>query len=65
MNVSNMKLLWSFSLIIISVVTIVLTVCNFNGIVLPDSIKRIMGLIDICAIPVLVYTSIKTIKKDK
>ena len=55
--------LWSLSLIIISVVTVIWAVCNLVNIELPDVIVRIMGVLDICAIPVLVYTSIK--KRDK
>ena len=51
--------LWGLSLIIISVVTIILAVCNIAGIGLPDAAVRIMGVLDICALPVLVYTSIK------
>ena len=55
--------LWSLSLLIISIVTVIWAVCNIAGIELPDAAVRIMGVIDICAIPVLVYTSIK--KKEK
>lgn len=55
--------LWCLSLIVISVITIIWTVCNIIGIELSDMVIRVMGVLDICAIPVLVYTSIK--KKDK
>lgn len=52
-------MLWSLSLLIISIVTVIGAVCKIAGIELPDVAVRIMGVIDICAIPVLVYTSIK------
>ena len=55
--------LWSLSLITISVITVIWAVCNLVNIELPDVIVRIMAVLDICAIPVLVYTSIK--KRDK
>lgn len=55
--------LWRLSLITISVITVIWAVCNLVNIELPDVIVRIMGVLDICAIPVLVYTSIK--KRDK
>ena len=55
------KRLWSISLLIISVVTLILAVCKFVGIELSDVAVRIMGVLDICALPVLVYTSIKRI----
>lgn len=54
--------LWCLSLIVISVITLIWTVCNIIGIELSDIIIRIMGVLEICAIPVLVCTSIK--KKD-
>ena len=55
------KRLWSISLLIISVVTLILAVCKFVGIELSDVAVRILGVLDICALPVLVYTSIKRI----
>ncbi len=55
--------MWCLSLIVISVITVIWTVCNIMGIKLSDTVIRIMGVLDICAIPVLVYTSIK--KKDR
>ena len=55
--------LWGLSLLIISIVTVIWAVCNIVGLELPDVAVRIMGVLDICAIPVLVYTSTK--KKEK
>ncbi len=52
-------ILWWLSLIIISVVTVIWAVCNIVGIELSDMTVRIMGALDICAMPVLIYTSIK------
>ena len=56
-------ILWSLSLIIISVVTVIWAVCNIAGIELPDVAVRIMGVLEICALPVLVYTSIRHMKQ--
>ena len=56
-------ILWSLSLFIISVVTVIWAVCNIAGIELPDVAVRIMGVLDICAVPVLVYTSIRRMKQ--
>jgi hypothetical protein len=55
----NNKSLWTLSLLVICCITIIWTVCKFAGIDLPDSVVRIMGILDLCAIPVLVYTTIK------
>ncbi|MCI8410014.1 MAG: hypothetical protein HFJ09_12215 [Lachnospiraceae bacterium] len=62
MNRKNTRL-WCLSLIVISVITVIWAVCNMAGIELSDMAVRIMGVLDICAIPVLIYTSIK--KKDR
>ncbi len=57
------KLLWSLSLFIIATVTVIWTVCSMKGIELADAAIRIMGVLDICAIPALIYTSIKMRKR--
>ena len=55
----NNKSLWTLSLLVICCITIVWTVCRFAGIDLPDSAVRIMGILDLCAIPVLIYSTVK------
>lgn len=60
---TNTRLWWGLSLFVISVIALILVVCNMIEIELPDVVVRIMGVLDICAIPVLVYTSIKNIMK--
>ena len=57
-------LLWSISLIVIGVATLILTVTNIIGIELPDIVIRIIGTIDLIALPFLAYTTVKKIKKD-
>ncbi|MBR2259911.1 MAG: hypothetical protein IJ899_21760 [Blautia sp.] len=54
----NKKLLWTISLFVICCITIIWTVCNFAGVNLPDTAVRIMGILDLCAIPILIYSSI-------
>ena len=58
-------LLWSISLFIIGIVSIILFGSNIIGIELPDIVVRILGVIDLLALPVLVYTTVKKFKKDK
>ena len=55
--------LWCLSLLIISIVRVIWAVCNIAGIELPDVAVRIMGVLDICAVPVLAYTSIRHMKQ--
>ncbi len=50
---------WAVSLLIISFVTIALFVCRFAGIDLPDTLKRALSVLDLIALIVLVFTSVK------
>ena len=57
-------LLWSISLLVIGLATISLTGLNIIGIDVPDIVVRIIGVIDLLALPVLAYTTVKKFKKD-
>lgn len=57
-------LIWSISLILISICTIVLAGSNIVGLKLPDVAVRIIGIIDMVALPFLVSSTIKKVKKD-
>lgn len=63
----KMPVLWSVSLLTISVVTLVIAFSNIFGVELPDVLKIVLGVIDIIAVFFLVYTSIryKVYKRDK
>ena len=50
---------------VIGIATIILSGSNIIGIELPDIIVRIIGVIDLLALPVLAYTTVKKFKKDK
>jgi len=58
-------LLWSLSLLVIGIATVILAGSNIIGIALPDIAVRITGVIDLIALPVLAYTTVKRIRKDK
>ena len=60
-------LMWCFSLLIIVALaaTIILAGSNIIGIELPDIVVRIIGIVDLIALPVLAYTTVKKIKKDQ
>lgn len=57
-------LLWSISLLVIGLAAIILTGLNIIGIDVPDIVVIIIGVIDLLALPVLVYTTVKKFKKD-
>ncbi len=58
-------LIWSVSLLIIGIATIILSGSNIIGIELPDVMVRIIGIADLIALPFLVYTTVKKLKKDQ
>ncbi len=58
-------LMWGLSLMIIGIATIILAGSNIIEIELPDIAVRITGIIDLIALPVLAYTTVKKIKKDQ
>lgn len=58
-------LLWSISLLVIGIATIILSGSNIIGIELSDIVVRIVGVIELLALPVLAYTTVKKFKKDK
>mgnify|MGYP003292985398 FL=1 len=59
----NVNVFWSLSLLIISVCTIILAGSNIIGIELNDVLTRVLGILDLVCLPVLVFTTIKKIKK--
>lgn len=56
-------LIWDFSLIIIGAATVILAGSNVIGLKLPDIVVRIIGIVDLIALPVLAYTSVKKVRK--
>jgi hypothetical protein len=57
-------LVWSISLILIGLVTIILAGSNIVGIELPDAAVRILGIVDLIALPFLAYSTVKKVKED-
>ena len=57
-------LMWSISLIAIGIATIILAGANIVGIDLPDMLVRLLGIVGLVALPILVYSIIKKVKKD-
>ena len=57
-------LVWSISLILIGLLTIILAGSNIVGIELPDAAVRILGIVDLIVLPFLAYSTVKKVKKD-
>lgn len=56
-------LIWSVSLTIIGIATLILSGSRIIGIELSDTAVRILGIIDLISLPFLVFTSIKKFVK--
>ena len=54
--------IWSISLIVIGLATFILAGSSVIGMEFPDIVVRIIGVIDLIALPVLVYSSLKKVK---
>ena len=52
-------ILWAASLLVICCVVIFWAICRLRGIELTDSTVRVMGVLDLIAIPALGYATVK------
>lgn len=59
------NLFWAFSLIAIGICTIILAGSNILSIELPDFITLTVGIIDLIALPILGYTTVKRLKNKQ
>ena len=65
MDSKKVNAMWSISLLIIGVATFILAGANVIGLELPDIAVRILGIIDLIALPVLGFSTVKKIKNSK
>lgn len=55
-------ILWAVSLLVIGLATVILAVTQIAGAELPDTVRRILGIIDLLALPVLAFTTVRKVK---
>ena len=65
MDSKKVNAMWSISLLIIGVATFILAGANVIGLELPDIAVRILGIMDIIALPVLGFSTVKKFKNSK
>lgn len=65
MDKKKIDLMWGISLMTISVVTLIWSIAGIIGAQIPDAAARILGIIDLIALPFLAYSSVKKLKKNK
>lgn len=54
-----MKRAWTVSLLVIACISVIIAVNSFTGDHLSDALTRVLGVLDLIAIVVLTYTSVK------
>ena len=59
----RINLVWSISLIVIGIATLIISISSIVGITLPDILRRCLGVIELISLFALVYTSVR--KKNK
>lgn len=59
MNSKSIRTMWSFSLLTIAVASVILAGSRIIGADLPDLVVRLLGIINLIALPVLIYSSIQ------
>ncbi|MGN0696030.1 MAG: hypothetical protein ACI4J5_04600 [Oscillospiraceae bacterium] len=65
MDPKLINIMWSISLILIGIATIILAGANIAAIELPDLIVRVLGVIDLVSLPVLAFSTVKKSKSKK
>jgi hypothetical protein len=58
-------LVWGCTLIVIGISTIILAILDIIGTELPDAGKIVILIIDLIAIPVLIFTTVRKLRKKK
>ncbi|MGN0667312.1 MAG: hypothetical protein ACI4KF_12400 [Huintestinicola sp.] len=59
MNSKIINIMWSISLAVIGIAAFILAGANIAAIELPDIIVRVLGVIDLAALPVLAFSTVK------
>lgn len=65
MNSKVINIMWSISLMVIGITTVILLGTNILAIELPDIIIRVLGAIDLVCILVLTFSTVKKAKIKK
>lgn len=65
MNLKIINTMWSISLMVIGIATIILVGANVFAIELPDMKVRTLGIIELVSLPVLAFSTVKKTKIKK
>lgn len=65
MKKNRLLIVWSISLLVIAGLTLVTSITSIIGISLPDAAVRIIGILDLIALPVLAFTTVRMFSEKK
>ncbi len=65
MKKNKWLIVWSISLMVIAVCTLVLSIANIMGASIPDVLIRVLGIIDGITCPILIIATIRMYNKEK
>ena len=65
MKKSKVLIVWSVSLMVIAVCTLVLSISNIMGASIPDVLIRILGTIDGITCPILIVATVRMYNKER
>lgn len=65
MKKSKVLIVWSISLMVIAGLTLVTSITHIIGISLSDTAVRIIGILDLIALPVLAFTTVRIFIEKK
>ena len=65
MKNKKMTFVWSITLLILCVSTLVIAVTRIVGIDLPDIMIRVLGIVELISLPIFAFTSVKKVSEKK
>ena len=65
MKKNKWLIVWSISLMVIAVCTLVLSIANIMGASIPDVLIRVLGIIDGITCPILIIAPVRMYNKEK
>ena len=65
MKKNKWLIVWSISLMVIAVCTLVLSIANIMGASIPDVLIRVLGIIDGITCPILIFATVRMYNKER
>lgn len=65
MKKNKWLIVWSISLMVIAVCTLVLSISNIMGASIPDVLIRVLGIIDGITCPILIVATVRMYNKER